>query len=99
MDIPKILGGDFTTLPSVIRRTNRQNMQKAHRRSEQHYQSHGTYWYLQNPTATHGRTNILLSTQGTCSMIDNILGHGPNLRELQMIEILQSIFSEHKEIK
>ena len=39
------------------------------------------------------------SAHGTFSRIDHILGHKSNLRKFKKIEIISSIFSDHKDMK
>ena len=39
------------------------------------------------------------SARGTFSRIDHILGHKPNLSKFKKIEIISSIFSNHKAMK
>ena len=42
---------------------------------------------------------FLSSTHGTFSMIDNILGHKSSLGKFKKIEIIPSIFSDHKAVR
>ena len=45
------------------------------------------------------RIHIFSNTCGTFSRIDHILGHKTNLNKFKSIEIISSIYSEHKRME
>ena len=59
----------------------------------------GSHWYLQDIPPKCRRIHFFSSAHGTFSRIDHILGHKSNLSKFKKIEIISSIFSDHKSIR
>ena len=94
-----IIVGDFNTLLTAMDRSSKQKINKETRALNHTLDQMGftDVFRTFHPKATE--YTFLLSTHGTFSRIDHILGHKSGLNWYQNIGIIPCIFSDHSALK
>ena len=94
-----IIVGDFNTLLTPMDRSTKQKISKE---TQTLNDSTDQLDLIDIYRTFHPKTmnfTFFSSTHGTFSRIDHILGHKPSLGKFKKIEIIPSIFSDHKAVR
>ena len=89
-DKSTIIVGDFNTSLSIVGRTTRQRIGKDTEKRKNMIIIVDIY------TTFHPEKVLFSSAYRTFNKIDHILGHKTNLSKVKRIEIIKSMFSDHK---
>jgi len=98
IDSNTIIVGDFNTPLTQIDRSSKQKMNKETQvLNDTHEMDLMAIFRTFHPYAKE--YTVFSSGHGTFSMINHILGHKSNLSKFRKIEIIRSIFSDHKAMR
>ena len=67
--------------------------------TEQYPRWNGLNWYIENFHPKEAKYTFFSNAQGTFSKIDQMIGHKTSHNKFKKIEIISSIFSDHKGLK